>query len=264
MTSLNFTAAVPVIDANVGVGHKNKHPAPFDSPDELMAEMHRHGVEQALVHHQSGESGSAIEANEHLTAWCRDDNRLMYQWMAGPEADSVKQLQDLRAASKVDNVRLHDCAAAGLPFVDWLYGDLLEWLQAEKIPLWVSMANEWDPTWLSPMPMTPVTEIMETLRKFPDLVTVLVGAHYSHAHFVRPFLKLLPNSYIELSRYEVLADLEKVIAEYGAQRFVYGSFYPRYAVGPMLYYIHNIGLNDADLKEICAGNLEAILKRGEK
>ena len=264
MTSRNFTAPGPGIDANVGVGHKTKRPAPFDTPDELMTEMQRHGVERALVHHQAGETGSAIEANELLTKWCSDDGPLTYQWTAGPEADSLKQLQQLRADGKVDNVRLHDCAASGLPFVDWLYGDLLEWLQAEKIPLWVSMANEWDPTWLSPMPMTPVTEIMDTLRKFPDIVTVLVGAHYSHAHFLRPFLKLLPNSYIELSRYEVLADLEKIIAEYGAGRFVYGSFYPRYAAGPMLFYIHNIGLSDADLKGICAGNLEAILEGGAK
>ena len=264
MTSLNFTAGVPVIDANVGVGHKSKRPAPFDTPDELMTEMQRHGVGRALVHPQAGESGSAIDANEMLPEWCGNESRLIHQWTAGPEADSLKQLQDMRADGKVDNVRLHDSAASGLPFVDWLYGDLLEWLQAEKIPLWVSMANEWDPTWLSPMPMTPVTEIMDTLRKFPDLVTVLVGAHYSHAHFVRPFLKLLPSSYIELSRYEVLADLEKVIDEYGAKRFVYGSFYPRYAMGPMLYYIHNIGLNDADLKGICAGNLEAILEGGRK
>jgi predicted TIM-barrel fold metal-dependent hydrolase len=264
MTSRSFTASVPVMDANVGVGHKTKRPAPFDTPDELMTEMQRHGVERALVHHQSGETASSIDANDLLTDWCGGDARLTYQWTAAPEADSLKQLQELRADGKIDNVRLHDCAASGLPFVDWLYGDLLEWLQAEKIPLWISMANEWDPTWLSPMPMTPVTEIMETLRKFPDLVTVLVGAHYSHAHFVRPFLKLLPNCYIELSRYEVLADLEKVIAEYGARRFVYGSFYPRYAAGPMLFYIHNIGLSEADLKGICAGNLEAILEGGAK
>ena len=262
MTSLNFTARVPVMDANVGVGHKNKRPAPFDTPEELLAEMGRHGVERALVHHQAGETTSTMDANELLTEWCSAGGPLTFQWMAGPEADSLAQLQELRRDGRLDNVRLHDCAASGLPFVDWLYGDLLEWLQAERIPLWVSMDNEWDPTWLSPMPMTPVTEIMDTLRKFPDLVTVLVGAHYSHAHFVRPFLKLLPNCYVELSRYEVLRDLEKVIDEYGAARFVYGSFYPRYAMGPMLYYIHNIGLGDADLEGICAGNLESILKGG--
>ena len=262
MTSLNFTARVPVIDANVGVGHKNKRPAPFDTPEELLEEMQRHGVERALVHHQQGETLSAIDGNDLLTDWCSDDGPLTYQWMAGPEADSLKQLQELRDDGKLDHVRLHDSAASGLPFVDWLYGDLLEWLQAKKIPLWVSMANEWGPTWLTPMPMTPVTEIMDTLRKFPDLVTVLVGAHYSHAHFVRPFLKLLPNCHIELSRYEVLGELEKVIDEYGAGRFVYGSFYPRYAMGPMLYYIHNIGLGDANLEGICAGNLERILEGG--
>ena len=264
MTSLSFVAQVPVVDANVGVGHKTRRPAPFDSPDELTAEMQRHGVERALVHHQRGETMSVIDSNELLTQWCSDNGPLAYQWMAAPEADSLKQLEELRAEGRVNNVRLHDCAAAGLPFVDWLYGDLLEWLQAEEIPLWISLANDWDPTWMSQVPSTPATEVMETLRQFPDLVTVLVGAHYVHAYFVRPFLKLLPNCYIELSRYEVLRDLEKIIGEYGAGRFIYGSFYPRYAMGPMLYYIHNIGLDKADLEGICAGNLERILEGGTK
>ena len=42
--------------------------------------------------------------------------------------------------------------------------------------------------------------------------------------------------------------------------FVYGSFYPRWAMGPMLFYIHHIGLSQAELTAYCAGNLERILE----
>ena len=45
---LSFKAQIPVIDANVGVGHTNFRPAPVDSPEELLAEMGRHGVARVI------------------------------------------------------------------------------------------------------------------------------------------------------------------------------------------------------------------------
>ena len=107
-------------------------------------------------------------------------------------------------------------------------------------------------------------EVMDVLKLFPDLPSVLVGAHYSHALFVRALLQNLPNTHLELSRYEVLGEVEALAAEFGYERLIYGSFYPRYAMGPMLYYLHNIAFSDAELAAICAGNLERILGEGGK
>ena len=262
LSELSFKARVPVIDANLGVGHAHNRPAPFDTPDQLLAEMRRHGVERALIHHQHGETLSPVTANELLYEWIENrQDTFIPQWMAGPEADSLKQLQQLHASGRLSNVRIHDSGAAGVPFVEWVYADLLHWLQQEHIPVWISLADIWDPTWTN-RAATPVTEIMDVLRRFPNIVAVLVGAHYTHSYFVRPFLKR-PNTYIELSRYEVLRDLEALVTEFGAERFVYGSFYPRYAMGPMLYYIHNLGYDQATLQALCTGNLEHIL-RGEQ
>ena len=100
------------------------------------------------------------------------------------------------------------------------------------------------------------------MTPFPDLVTVLLGAHYTHALFVRPLLKYLPKAYLELSRYEVLGELEAIMDRFGSERFVYGSFYPRYAMGPMLFYLHRIHSSEKDLAAVCAGNLERILEEG--
>ena len=126
-------------------------------------------------------------------------------------------------------------------------GDLLEWLHAEHIPLWVSLAD------------TPAVEIRDTLRRFPDLVTILLGAHYSHYLVVGPLLRQLPNAHLELSRYEGLGKLQQLIKEFGIRRLVYGSFYPRYAMGPMLFSIHHLGLDPSALATLCAENLERIL-----
>lgn len=264
MTSdLSFKAQVPVIDANVGVGHTNVRPAPIDSPDELLAEMHRHGVERALIYHQQGNILSPISANEFLREWLEGhEDVFIPQWMAGPEPDSLAQLRELRAAGEVSNVRFHESGASGVPFVDWVYCDILDWLQEEQIPVWISLHDHWDSTWTQ-RSNTPVTEIMDILAAYPDLIAVLVGAHYNHSHYVRPFLKR-PNTYVDLSRYEVLRAIEELVDEFGPDRLLYGSFYPRLAMGPMLYYIHTLGFEEATLEAICAGNLLRLLKGGRK
>ena len=247
MASLSFRARVPTFDANVGVGHLHDQPAPFETPDQLLAEMQRHGVKRALIYHRHGESISAFEGNRMLTRWSPEGGPFTYQWVASPDRHSMKQLRELHQDSRVTSVRLHNIQARYAPFSDWVYGGLMEWLQAERIPTWISLAE------------TPAAELIQMLRLFPDLVTVFVGAHYVHAMLVRPLLRNQRHSYLELSRYEVLGELEALKQEFGAGRLIYGSYYPRLAMGPMLYYAHHMGLSQAELAAVCCGNLERVL-----
>jgi hypothetical protein len=248
MTSLNFQPRVPVFDANVGVGHRHDRPSPFSEANELLEEMRRRGVDRAVIYHLQGEAISAIRGNEALPGWA--DEAVSLQWMAGPGDDSLRQLKGFHATERVESVRLHSPEEGRVPFLDWLYGPLLEWLSAEGIPLWVSLADG------SP------AEIVDTLQRFPDLRVVLLGAHYMHSTMIRPMLRHLPKAYLELSRFENLGGVEALIAEVGAGRLIYGSYFPRYAMGAMLFYLHHLEIDDSDLAAICAGNLERLL-RGE-
>ena len=244
--SLSFKAEVPVFDANVGIGYLVDNPCPFEQPEQLLEEMFRHGVERALLYHRLGEKISAFEGNELLMKWTDEAGPFSYQWVASPDPHTFKQLQDLRDDGKVTSVRLH-AIQQYVPLLDWIYGDLFEWIQAEQIPLWISL------------PDTPTAELVAILKEFPRLKVVFVGAHYVDAMLVRPLLKNVAGSYLELSRYEVLGELENLKEEFGAGRFVYGSYYPRLAMGPMLFYVHRIGLSSQELKDVCAGTLERIL-----
>ena len=251
LDGLNFAPKVPVFDANVGVGHQFNQPAPFDDAAGLLHEMQRHGVDRALIYHVQGESISGLDGNEALAAWAEGNSQFNLQWTVGPRKDSLRQLQDFHVDGLVNSARINSTrsgsSAVELPFVEWLYGDLLEWLQAEGAPLWISLAD------------TPATEIMSTLNRFPDLVTVLLGAHYTHALLVHPLLKHLPNAHLELSRYEVQGGVEALKGEFGVERLIYGSFYPRYAMGPMLYALHHMDLTETELSAICEGNLKRVL-----
>ncbi len=247
MTSLDFKPRVPVMDANIRVGNTPETPAPFRNQADLLAKMGRHGVERAVVHHAQTESVSPVAGNVYLDDWLSDDGRLIPQWSVLPTADSLAQVKGLYAQGKVSSVRLHDTSPAGLPFRPWAYDPVLSWLSATGIPAWI------------PLPEADAHELVTTLQAYPDLVTVLVGAHYTHALWVRPILRALPNTYLELSRYEPIGEIEALRDEFGAGRLVYGSWYPRYDIGPMLFYLHHTSLNAEELALICAGNLELIL-----
>jgi predicted TIM-barrel fold metal-dependent hydrolase len=249
MPSLHFTAQVPVFDANIRVGHAHNELSPCRNWAELFAEMDRHGVERALIYHAQTEMLSPIDGNVYLEDWLGADGRLQPQWSIMPTADSLAQVQDLHAQGRVRCVRLYDTRPAGLPFRPWAYDPILSWLSEAHLPLWISL------------PDTDPDELVATLQNYPKLVTVLVGAHYQHALWVRPILRALSNTYLELSRYEPIGEIEALRDEFSAERLVYGSWYPRYAMGPMLFYLHQTTLNETELALVCADNLERILQR---
>jgi predicted TIM-barrel fold metal-dependent hydrolase len=249
MESLNFKPRVPVFDANVCVGDKRDEVSPCRGPADLLAEMDAHGVDRALIYHAQAETTSPTAGNRLLEDWLYGDGRLIPQWVALPTADSLDQLQSLHRDGRLSSVRLYETGPTGLPFRPWAYDGLLSWLGETGIPLWISLPDA-DPD-----------DIVTTLQVYPDLTVVLVGAHYTHALWVRPLLNALPNAYLELSRYEPIGGVEALRDEYGAERLVYGSWFWRYALGPMLFYLHHTDLDDEELALICAGNLERILKR---
>lgn len=247
MTSLTFSPRVPVFDANIRVGDARHEVSPCRNRVELLVEMDRHGVERALIYHAIAESFSPIDANDFLEEWLDNDGRLLPQWSALPTAESLTQIQALHAEGRVQCVRLMDTRSAGLPFRPWAYDALLSWLSEARIPVWVSL------------PDSDAADLVSTLQAYPNLVSVLVGAHYTHALLARPILAALPNSHLELSRYEPIGEVEALRNEFGAERLVYGSWHSRYAMGPVLFYLHHTNLSDVELALVCSGNLARIL-----
>ncbi len=247
MTTLNFKSRIAVIDANIRVGDLRDEPSPCRNRSELLAELDRHGVDRGLIYHAQAEHLSPIDGNVYLEAWLGDDGRLHPQWSVMPTLDSIAQIQGLHAEGRVQCVRLHDTRQAGVPFRPWAYDNLLSWLSEARIPVFISI------------PDADADELVTTLQAYPELVTILVGAHYTHALWVRPLLTDLPNAHLELSRYEPIGELEALRDEFGADRLVYGSWYSRYAMGPMLFYLHHTDLSDAELAQVCGGNLGRLL-----
>lgn len=251
MSHLSFRPRVPVFDANVRVGDRRNEVTPVRTREALLAEMDRQGVGRALIYHAQAEDVSAYDGNLCLEPWLGKDERLRPQWVVLPTAESLGQLEDLYGQGRVSSVRLFETWTAGLPFRPWAYADLLSWLSERGIPVWI------------PLPEANVDDLVTTLQAYPDLVTVLVGAHYSQHLWIRPLLKALPNAHFELSRYEPIGQIEALNEEFGAERLLYGSWHSRYGMGPMLYYLHHTTLSDGELALVCGGNVERILQGGQ-
>jgi predicted TIM-barrel fold metal-dependent hydrolase len=247
MPSLSFSPRVPVIDANVCVGNHHTEPSPCQSQVQLLDEMDHHGINRAVIYHAQTEEISPTDGNRLLEGWLDEGERLMPQWSVTPTADALAQIQALHREGRVQSVRLHNTQSAGLPFRAWGYDTLLSWLSEVGLPLWIPL-----------MDVEP-HDLITTLQAYPDLKTVLLGAHYTHTLVVRPMLDTLPNAWLELSRYEPIGEVESLKRQYGADRLIYGSWYPRYAMGPILYYLHHTDLNDDELQMVCAGNVEKLL-----
>ena len=245
---LRFRPRVAVVDANVVLGHWHDQLSPAADAPALLATLDRHGVERAVVHNVYAQTKSAVEGNALLCeAIAGQEARLIPQCVVSPTDASLAQLRELHGRGLLRSVRLHDLSKQGVPFADWVYGDALAWLQEQGIALCV------------PLPEVDVAQLATTLQGYPELRVVLAGVHYQHVLLVRPLMRLLPQLHLELSRYETLGDVEALCAEFGAERLLYGSWYPRYEMGPILYYLHHTTLTETELAAVCAGNAARLL-----
>jgi hypothetical protein len=236
---------MPVFDAHVCVGAGRSKIGPAADRAALLAELDRHAVGRALVYHAHAEEFSPVRGNLLLKEWLGDETRLAPLWSALPTDESLAQIAALRQEGILRAVRL--TSAAALPFTDWTHGDLLEWISDAAIPLWIALPD-FDPR-----------DLVETLSTYRRLRVVLAGAHYSHTLLVQKIMAALPNTHLELSRYESLGAVADAIARFGAGRLLYGSWYSRYAIGPTLYALHHCGLPEQTLAPICASNLARLL-----
>lgn len=248
-SDFQFRPRVTVVDSNIIVGQARDEMSPAPDAPTLLAKLDHHGVDGAIVHHAYAQVMSPIEGNELLFAAIMGyEDRLLPQCVAGSTRESLTQLQDYHSQGLLRSTRLHDVSGQGIPFASWIYGELLAWLEQEGIPLWI------------PLPEVDANQLVEALKYYPQLPVVLVGAHYQHTLLIRPLLQALPQVTLELSRHETLGDVEALSAEFGARRLLYGSWYPRYEIGPIIYYLHHTSLSEKELADVCAGNVQRLLK----
>jgi len=221
----------------------------------LLREFDSRGVERAVAYHAHAVTHSTRVGWELLKVFIGDEPRLIPQACALPTDDNLSFLHELDENRTLTSVRLACETGKKLPFLAAIYGSLLRFLESRGTPVWIDL---WQ---VEPR------DLLDTMQKFPRIQLVLTGAHYIHYLLIKPLMRAIPQLHLELSRYEAFGQVEELTSEFGADRLIYGSGFPSYAMGPLLFYLHHCPkLTATQLQMICGGNVERLLRleKGER
>ena len=254
---LDFRPEVPAFDANAALGRRHDQRVAVDDAAGLLAEMDRAGVARALVYAPHAAAYDSSDGNAGLLEAIGQETRLVPQFVCNPTFDDFDQTTAYILESGVRAVRMLPMLHY-YPFRLWVVGEWLAWLAARRIPLWLPMSydtnwNDGDGAELDPH------EVYATVSEFPDLAVVLSEVHYRQASWALPLLRSVPNLSIEVSRFVIVDGIARLLDAVGPQRVLFGSRYPEQAIAPQLYHLHRLGLNVADLRATCGGNLSRLL-----
>lgn len=240
-----------LFDAYTVVGYGNRPPlAPALTPADLLAEMDRCGVDEALVH-TAGETASPLVTNEQVTEFCRSSSRLHPVWSVLPPQTGEMEPKQLFLGMRQHRVRAlaawpdeHRYILNGLTM-----GAILEPMLERRIPLFVRGGGAlWE-------------RITHLLEEFPALVVVACEyGCWGQDRYIRPLMDHFEHFYIETSNLELDGGIPSLVRRYGGGRILFGSAYHRRPMGGSSLLLRNLDIDDKDKTLIGHGNLERLLK----
>jgi hypothetical protein len=241
-------------DCNAFFGLPMRRPlAPVASAGEFVAAMDHNGVERALVWHVAQHDASPQAGNALLAEGIRDQARLTGCWTILPnQAREFPPLPEFFRQMKAARVRAlrvfprsHRYLVNAVSMGDWL-----EAMVARRIPLVLSLRRgvEW-------------RDAYDLLAEFPELVCLLCDhGCWGEDRMFRPLLERYPNVYVDTAQYLLDGGLESLVADYGAERLLYGSGFPESYMGGMMVALKHAALSAEDKAAIAGGNLERMLE----
>jgi len=247
-----------IFDANCMLGRRSIH-TPLGTPitaPQLVAEMDRLGIGEALVYHGMALDGHPAEGNARLMREIDGHSRLHPCWVLLPNIGEMPAPAELIAQMKAQNVR-----AARLCPVRHRYlltqanvGDLLAVLEAARIPLFVDFDMvRWSEE------KTDWRGLDDLCARYPQLPFIVVGEGMGAPRRVFPLWQRHHNLYLETSYYQVHQGLSDVAQRFGAGRLLFGSGLPERAPGPPLTLLRHDFLDDAESTAISGSTLRHLL-----
>ncbi len=249
------TSQIRYVDCNVMVGFppSGVRVACPDAED-LLREMDWMGVEEALVYHAVMAHGSPIQGNQLVLDAVAQRPRLHPTWaLLPPCTGELGRTDELLQAMSDHGVRALWAFPREHHYVlnRLTMGPLLDEVAARRIPLLVPRGQGWN-------------TIAEVLADYPELTLVAVGhGPWGEDRFFRPLLEHYPRLHLDISRYELLGGLAELVDGYGAERWLYGSGYPYWAMGGPRMMLARAPIDETARALIAGGNLKRLLEEAE-
>ena len=225
---------------------------PVPTAEMLLAEMDRAGIERALVWHISQHDASAQAGNRLLADAIGPHERLIGCWTVLPNHAHEFSPPDVlfreMAAARVAALRIFPTSHR-FPANAVSLGDLLTAMVSRRVPLFLSLRRgaNWG-------------IVYALLAEFPELVCVLCDhGCWGEDRSFRPLLRRYPNVHVDTAQYLLDGGIESLVADYGAERLLFGSGFPESYHGGMMLALRHARIPDEAKQAIAAGNLERIL-----
>lgn len=220
---------------------------------DLLAEMDRCGVDEALVHSAAIELTSAVTGNPEVADFCATSPRLHPVWCLLPPQTGEMPLGDLLAGMRARGVRTlsaypdeHRFLLNGITF-----GEVFEAMIDRRIPLFVrgGSGGGW-------------ARITDLLGEFPRLTVIAADfGNWGQDRFIRPLMDRFEGLYIETSTLELDGGIPPLVARYGAGRILFGSGFHRHPMGGASLLVRNLDIDPHAKRAIAHGNLERLLEQ---
>ncbi len=230
--------------------------SPCERAEDLLARMDRQGIERALVLHEALRTSCPTVGNEIAVRECAASPRLLPAWAILPsQTGEFPEPEALFERMESAGVRALWALPADHRYrLDALtFGDLFEAMSERRAPLFLHQDDNqgggsgWDLAG-------------RLLADFPALPLVVVGhGPWGDDRSFRPLLDRYPGLHIDISRYELDLGLARLVERYGADRLVFGTGAPKWAMGGPATVLREAPIPVEAKEAIGAANLERLL-----
>lgn len=227
------------------------------TPAELLTEMDRLGIAEALVYHASAREGHPTEGNRRLLDLLAGQDRLHPCWVLLPDTGEMGPPQGVVAEMVSRGVRAARIFPTSQRFgvTEWCLGGLLAALEAERIPLFVDFeVGHWGDG------RTDWRGVAEICTAHPRLPVIVVGESLAAPRHVYPLWRRCPNLYLETSYYQVHRGLADICARFGPDRLLFGTGFPHRPGGMPLAMLLLSEIDETAKARIGGDNLRQLLR----
>jgi hypothetical protein len=223
----------------------------------LLKEMDHCGVDEALVTCAAQRFFSPLVGNPMLIEQVSNHARLHPIWALLPsQTGEIPKPGQLVEQMRENGVRALCAWPAEHKYLlnATTFGPLFEETIVRRIPLFFDLAEggSTEKGW---------SRVSKLLREFPHLTLVAINQSvWGQDHFFRPLIERYPNLFIETSHYELAHGLRDFYRRYGADRWLFGTAYPkRYMGGAVLQLLH-ADIPAPAVEAVAGGNLRRLLR----
>lgn len=248
-------------DCNASFGVPQKPPLRHSADvDALLDEMDFCCIGRALVWHARMKDGSPVEGNPFLAEAIRRVDRLVGSAAILPhQTGETPSPEDFLAQMAANGIRALWSWHREHRFLlsKSGTGDLLALLEQRRVPLLVTFDTTQPPHdgW---------AHIETLLRDFPRLTLIAVPvSNWGQDRYFRPLVETFERLHIGTESIELAGGLADFVKRCGPDRLIFGSGYPRNAMGGARSLLQHAWISDDDKRAVAAGNLDRLLDEAQ-